>query len=280
MPDRIAVVAPGAMGSGIARVLTSNGAEVPTLLAERSEASRTRAEQAGMRDATEAELVGAELILSIVPPAVAKQLAERLSEPLRGAARKPVFVDCNALDVRTVRAVGEVIAGAGAPFVDGGIIGGPPKPGAEGPTLYLSGDEADRVAQMLRRFGVKARAIAGGVGAASALKMSYAGINKGMTAIAAAMILGATRAGAAEALLAELRETQPQLVARFARGLPDMIPKAYRWVAEMREIAAFLDGDPAGAAMFEGAAELYERIAQAEGGEVTTLKEFARALAE
>ena len=81
--------------------------------------------------------------------------------------------------------------------------------------------------------------------------MSYAGITKGVTAIAAIMVLGATRAGAADALIAELRESQPQLAARFAKGLPDMVPKAYRWVAEMREIAAFLDGDPAGAAMFE-----------------------------
>ena len=83
----------------------------------------------------------------------------------------------------------------------------------------------------------------------------------GIAAVASAMVLGAERAGAGDALRAELADSQPQLLARFAATLPDMLPKAHRWVAEMREIAAFLDGDPAAAAMFEGIAQFYDRIA-------------------
>jgi 3-hydroxyisobutyrate dehydrogenase-like beta-hydroxyacid dehydrogenase len=275
MPDRIAVIAPGAMGSAIAAVLTGHGAHVLTLLDGRSASSRERAANAGMRGVDAAELVQSGLILSIVPPGEALGLAQRLAVPLASAADKPIVVDCNALDVRTVRAVGEVVTASGAGFVDGGIIGGPPKPGAKGPTLYLSGDAAAQVEATLGRFGLNARAIEGGIGAASALKMSYAGITKGLTAIASVMVLGAVRAGAADALIAELRESQPQLAARFANGLPDMLPKAYRWVAEMREIAAFLDRDPAGAAIFESAAELYERLSDQTGAEAETLRDFA-----
>ena len=40
-----------------------------------------------------------------------------------------------------------------------------------------------------------------------------------------------------------------------------MYPKAYRWVAEMREIAAFSREDKAAAMIFEGAAQLYDRLA-------------------
>ena len=282
MAVRITVIAPGAMGSGIGGVLSRHGAEVLTWLDGRSAASAARAAGAGMRDASAAEVAGSDLILSIVPPGEAIGLARRLADGLASAARKPVVVDCNALDVSTVREVGRVIGGAGAAFVDGGIIGGPPKAGAEGPSLYLSGDDAGRVGAILGRLGIKVRVIGGGVGAASALKMSYAGITKGITAIASAMILGAERAGAAEALLAELHESQKQLVGRFARALPDMVPKAYRWEAEMREIASFLGDDPAGAAMFEGAAQLYARLAADERGErseVGSLEAFARALA-
>src|SRR5271166_5667890 len=47
----------------------------------------------------------------------------------------------------------------------------------------------------------------------------------------------------------------------FRPGIPDMYPKAYRWVAEMREIAAFLGEDKAAAMIFEGAAQLYDRLA-------------------
>jgi Domain of unknown function (DUF1932) len=117
-------------------------------------------------------------------------------------------------------------------------------------------------------------------GEAVALKMSYAGISKGLTAIAAAMLLGASRSGASRELYRELGGSLPQLLSRFETGIPDMYPKAYRWVAEMREIAAFLSEDKAAALIFEGAAQLYDRLAtdiQNKSQERATLDEFFRA---
>lgn len=260
MPVTIGVVAPGAMGSAVARRMVEHGARVLTLLEGRSPATQARAETAGMKAASLDEMAGADIVLSIVPPAEAVSLARQLA-PVLGV-RKPVFVDCNALDVHTVQNVGAIVAASGADFVDGGIIGLPPKSGTPGPVFYLAGFRADMVAEMLGNLGVRCKVMAGPVGAASALKMSYAGITKGIAAVASAMILGAERAGAGEALRAELAESQPQLLARFATTLPDMVPKAYRWVAEMREISAFLGEDPAAAAMFEGMAQLYDRVAQ------------------
>lgn len=256
----VGVVAPGAMGSAVAQRLVEHGARVLTLLDGRSPATRARAEAAGMEGADLDGVAGADIVLSIVPPAEALSLAHRLAPAL--GARRTVFVDCNALDVRTVQEVGRVVVSAGASFVDGGIIGFPPRPGAPGPVFYLAGPDAGPVARTLAGLGLRCKAMEGPVGAASALKMSYAGITKGIAAIASAMILGAERAGAGEALRAELAESQPQLLARFASTLPDMLPKAHRWVAEMREIAAFLGDDPAAAAVFEGIAQLYDRVAQ------------------
>ena len=271
----IAVVAPGAMGSAIAARLTERGARVITSLDGRGEASRARADAAGMVHATDGDLADADLFLSIVPPADAVALAERFAPALAGARGKPVYIDANAVAPDTKRSVAAVVARTGAAFVDGAIIGLPPRPGTAGPRLHLAGDDLD-AALTLRDLGLDARACAGGVGAASALKMAYAGLNKGLTALAATMVLAATRAGALDALRAELAETEPALLARFERGLPDMVPKAYRWVAEMREIGAFLGEDEAGRIIFEGAARLYVRIASEEGaGEVAALAAFA-----
>lgn len=282
MSQVVAVIAPGAMGSAVARRLVENGAQVPTLLDGRSAATRKRAEAAGMRPATDAEIAAAEVILSIVPPAEALPMAQRLAPALAAAPRKPVYVDCNAVDARTVQAIGAAVKPTGASFLDAGIIGGPPKPGADGPTFYLAGPHAVGVGALLRGLGLVVRVLDGPVGAASALKMSYAGITKGLTALAAMMALGAARAGAADALVEELAASQPQLLRRFAAGLPDMVPKAYRWVAEMREIKAFLDGDPAAQQVFEGVAQLYQRLADDADGsraEVSELERFARACA-
>ena len=274
----IGVVAPGAMGSAVAARLVAHGATVLTLLDGRSAGTCARAQAAGMKGVDEAGLVRADAILSIVPPGEALALARRLTPALAAAGTKPVFVDCNALDVRTVVAVGDVITATGAAFVDGGIIGFPPTQGSPGPSFYLSGPSAAALAATLAQLGLQVRPIDGPVGAASALKMSYAGITKGLAAVATMMILGADRAGAGPALRAELAASQPQLLARFTASLPDMVPKAYRWVAEMHEIAAFLGDDPAGAATFEAIAQLYARIAaDADGAraEVGVIERFA-----
>jgi hypothetical protein len=90
--------------------------------------------------------------------------------------------------------------------------------------------------------------------------MCYAGINKGVTAVATAMILAATRAGAAPALRQEMSESLPELLNTLSHRVPDMLPKAYRWVAEMQEIAGFSAADPAAASIFTAFAQLYERI--------------------
>ena len=84
-----------------------------------------------------------DIILSILPPGDALGLAERLAPALRAAAKKPVYVDCNALDPATVLRIARVVEETGATFVDGGIIGGPPK-ARYSPKIYLSG-EARRV---------------------------------------------------------------------------------------------------------------------------------------
>jgi 3-hydroxyisobutyrate dehydrogenase-like beta-hydroxyacid dehydrogenase len=277
MAISVTIVAPGNMGAAIGRRLADNGVRVLTSVAGRSAATARRAEAAGMHAVDDEALVQSDLILSIVPPADAIAFAERMAPDLAAAAAKPAFVDCNAISPETVARIAEIILPTGAPFIDGGIIGAPPQPGAKGPVLYVSGEPAAR-ALVLRAHGLDVRVVEGGVGAASALKMSYAGITKGLTALGAAMMLGATRSGVAETLYAELAASQPALLPWFTRQIPGMYQKAYRWVAEMEEIADFLRDDPAAAEMFRGAARLYERLAGDGSGSTQETAELSRFL--
>ena len=273
---RIAVIAPGAMGAGIGKRLVGNGAEVLTVLDGRSAASVARAQAAGMAGAPESALADADVILSIIPPGEALALAERLAPVLAGAERKPVYADCNAVSPQTVRRIEAVIAPTGASFADAGIIGGPPREGEPGPVLYVCGPGADSVAS-LAGFGLRVTKLDGPVGAASGLKMSYAGITKGITALGAAMILAATRFGAAEHLRQELAASQAPLLARFGRAIPDMYSKAYRWVAEMQEIADFAEEDAPARALYQAMAEFYAQLAaenQAGGESIAALDAF------
>ncbi len=277
MQPVVAVIAPGMMGSAVGARLVENGIEVRTLLAGRSEATLVRAKAAGMVDASDQQIVASDIILSILPPGDALGLAERLAPALRAATKKPIYVDCNALDPATVVRIGRVVQETGATFVDGGIIGGPPKPGYS-PKIYLSGEAAPRVAE-LTKFGLQMPIQPGPIGAASAMKMSYAGITKGFTALGAAMMLAASRAGTAEDLKAELSSSQPALFGWLTRQVPGMYSKAYRWVAEMEEIAQFVGEDPAARSFYEGAARLYERLAadfDGERKEIAALEAFCK----
>ncbi len=278
MQPIVSIVAPGAMGAAVGGRLVDHGLEVRTSLAGRSAASAARAAQFRLRAATDPQLVEADLLLSIVPPGEALALAERFAPLLAAAARKPVYVDCNAVNPDTAQRIGEVIARTGAPYVDVGIIGRPPEAGGKGPVFYASGAPAGRFAE-LARFGVQISVLEGPIGAASALKMSYAGFTKGLIALGSAMMLAATRAGAADALRSELARSQPELLAWLSRMIPGVYSKAYRWVAEMEQIADFLGRDVAERKIFEGAAGLYERLAADDAGskrETGTVEKFLR----
>jgi L-threonate 2-dehydrogenase len=260
MTPTVAIVAPGNMGAGVGARLTENKVTVLTSLAGRSAQSENRARVAGMQPVADAQLTEADFLLSIVPPGEALALAKRLAPVLTAANKKPVYVECNAVSPNTMLDIADVVGVTGCPFVGAGIIGPPPKPGTSDTKIYAAGPAAGLFAK-LNDYGLIVRVLDGPLTAASALKMSYAGITKGFTALGAAMMLAATRGGSAEALKAELAESQPALLGYLTRQVPAMYSKAYRWVAELDEISAFVGSDYPEHAMLEAAARLYERIA-------------------
>lgn len=268
MSDRdsvtVAIIGAGEMGAAVGRRLRDCGARVLTSLTGRSAQSVARVRDAGVEVASDDDSLvrDASFVLSIVPPGVAVEVAERLRAPLARAQSKPAFVECNAISPATCRRIHNILEGV--TFIDAGIIGGPPPAStqdpAKGPRFYASGADAHLLTR-LSRFGLDISILDGPVGAASGLKLSYAGLTKGFTALCAAMLAAAEREGLADAWRAELARSQPTFLARLERAVPAMRPKAYRWVAEMQQIAEFVGSPEQGATIYEGAALLYRQIA-------------------
>ncbi|HVJ41328.1 MAG TPA: DUF1932 domain-containing protein [Dongiaceae bacterium] len=274
---RVAILGLGAMGSAVAGRLVASGVDVLTVLEGRSEASRKRAAAMGVRTGAWPDLAAVDIVLSIVPPSQAMSVAAAVAA-IAGAKRGRIFADCNAISPQTMQSVAALFAGTADQVVDAGIIGAPPKDGYD-PAIYACGPGAQQLS-VLKDRGLDLRAIEGPIGAASALKMSYAGITKGLTGLGAAMILAATRAGAASHLIAELNASQPQLLQWLVRTVPAMLPKAYRFDGEMSEIAAFIGDPAAGADIYEEIARLYRAIAidvEADGEAAKCLLAFANA---
>ncbi|MBI2161420.1 MAG: NAD(P)-dependent oxidoreductase, partial [Candidatus Rokubacteria bacterium] len=207
----IGLLHPGEMGAAVGAAARADGARVLWASAGRGAATRGRASAAGLEDArTLTDLVrGSEVILAVCPPHAATDLARAVAA-LRFTG---LYVDANAVAPATAREIGEIVEKAGATFVDGGIIGGPPQ--QRGTTrLYLSGAGAACVAALFPRGPLEAIVVPGEPGAASALKMAYAGWNKGHAALLMAVRALAAAEGVEAALLAEWKLSQPDLPAR------------------------------------------------------------------
>src|SRR5262249_25495408 len=154
----VAVIAPGMMGAAVAGRLVENGLKVLTSLTGRSADTVARAKKYGLTAASDEEIAATDFILSILPPGDAVALAQRLAPAFTASNSKPLFVDCNAVSPRTVERIAAAIAPTGAPFVDAGIIGSPPKTGDAGPRFYASGEHAPRFA-MLKQYGLDVRVL-------------------------------------------------------------------------------------------------------------------------
>jgi 3-hydroxyisobutyrate dehydrogenase-like beta-hydroxyacid dehydrogenase len=266
----VAILAPGDMGHAVGAVLRQAGLRVITNLAGRSTRTAQLAKTAGIEPvADDTTLIrSADILLSIVPPAEALGIARRTAAALRTAPSPLVYVDCNAISPRTTCEVGDIVGAAGAVFVDGGIIGPPPKPGDGKTRLYVSGVEAARVVT-LARPGIDIRAVEGGPGAASAVKMCYASMTKGMMALATQAFVSAETLGVSGALRAEMALSRGDVLADIERNLPRVAPKAYRWVAEMEEIASTFADAGFSPQVFDGIARVYRMVADSPLGHET-----------
>jgi 3-hydroxyisobutyrate dehydrogenase-like beta-hydroxyacid dehydrogenase len=244
------------MGSAIGGFLAAKGCDVVTNIEGRSAESQNRALATGMKVAAIGDFASADFILSIVPPAQAGNVVDRLT-PIFSQVGAPLFVECNALSPETKCELSARVEAANGRMVDGAIIGHPPRAGDSGPRIYVSGPSA-RDALELARFGLDLRVVDGPIGAVAALKMCYAGLNKGITALTTAVLLASERSGLRDILLGEFAISQKFLLERSRSSVPAMYPKAYRWVAEFEEIACFTSDDPASSDIFAAIARFYE----------------------
>jgi 3-hydroxyisobutyrate dehydrogenase-like beta-hydroxyacid dehydrogenase len=264
----VAIMSPGDMGHAVAALLRGGGLRVITCLDGRSARTRALAERAGIEAVAndDALVREADLLLAILVPAQAEDLARRIAAALERTRTELVYVDCNAIAPHTARRIGALVEAAGARFVDAGIIGPPPGAGTRTP-FYASGAHAKSFAA-LRDFGLDVRPIGERPGDASAIKMCYAALTKGTTALMTELAVAAERLGVAAVLRQELAESQPAALERMAKTVPAMIPKAHRWVGEMEEIARTFAACGLTPITYRGAAEIYDFVAQTALGKI------------
>ena len=249
----VGLLHPGEMGAAVGAVLRERGETVLWASAGRSAATAERAQAAGLEDARPVEELcrRCAILLSICPPHAAADVAQAAS------GFTGIYVDANAIAPETARTV----AGLQARFVDGGIVGPPPRqPGTT--RLYLSGGEAEQIARLFAGTNVDARVLSSEPGAASALKAAYAGWTKGSAALLLTVRELARAEGVDDALLEEWRLSIPELEESLAGAERSAGRKGWRWVGEMDEIARSMAAQDLPTGFHEAAAEVFRRTAE------------------
>jgi 3-hydroxyisobutyrate dehydrogenase-like beta-hydroxyacid dehydrogenase len=272
--QRIGILHPGEMGSAVAATVRNGGHEVCWVSEGRSHLTRARAESVGLTDAgTLAQLCETcPVILSVCPPEFAADLAAQvLAHNFRGT-----YLDANAISPAHKRQIAARMQARGVRFVDGGIVGLPPK--TRGQTwLYLSGEHAEAVAGCFEAGPLEAEVIGTEVGKASALKMCFAAHSKGSIALLIAVMGAADHLGVLEDLRRQWVRQGPTLEKSEGHVLRSA-PKAWRWVPEMHEIAATFDAVGMPPEFHRAAAKIYDMLREFRNADPASIEEVLKKL--
>ena len=267
---KVGIIHPGNMGVSVAASAKDGGHDVCWASEGRSQQTRQRAEGVHLRDAgTLAALcMTCEVLLSVCPPHAADEVAEQvLAHGFEG-----LYLDANAISPQRVVRMASKMSEAGVAFIDGGIIGGPAwEPGQT--WLYLSGERADEVAQLLEGGPLETAVIGPAPGKASALKMCYAAWTKGSTALRCAIVASASQMGVWEELAAQWERDWPSFPEETVGRVRRVTAKAWRFAGEMEEISATFEDAGLPGGFHEAAAQVYRRLAKFKGASETPFLE-------
>lgn len=267
---RIGILSIGEMGFHWAKLLKSYGVEVLTYDKNRGEVSRQRGENAGVKSlGSMAELVkSADLIVSIVVPSAAKRVAENVAAAVRDSGRQDLlFLDANAISPMTADEIAAVLNPAGVSFVDGCIIGSAAKMG-KGTIVYVSGPEANRL-QALEAFAIPTKVLGPHANQASAFKVVYAGLTKGLQGLFCELFMGARRFGLLKELAAQYEESFPGLLDKVGSSIVGLRIHAARRAEEMDELKRTFNHHGMTSFMAPAVQKVLEAIAALETGKAS-----------
>jgi len=259
MTEHIGILHPGEMGISVAASAQDSGHTVFWASQGRNLQTHERAQRHALVDLHSLETLceTCSIMISVCPPHAAEEVAQQvLAHSFQG-----LYVDVNAISPQRAIRIGEAMAERGIAFVDGGIIGGPAwEPNTT--WLYLSGNEAQRVADCFSAGRLQTEVIGERVGKASALKMCYAAYTKGTTALLCAMLGAAEDLGVRGELERQFSRDDSNFAEQATQRVRRAIAKAWRFAGEMEEVAATFAAAGMPGGFHDAAADIYRRLAR------------------
>jgi 3-hydroxyisobutyrate dehydrogenase-like beta-hydroxyacid dehydrogenase len=178
-----------------------------------------------------------------------------------------LFLDANAISPMTADAIAAVLKPAGVSFVDGCIIGSAARMG-KGTIVYVSGPQAPSM-QALAEFGIPIRVLGPNTSEASAFKVVYAGLTKGLQGLFVELLMGARRFGLLNEVRAQYEESFPGLLDKISSSIVGLRIHAARRAEEMDELKRTFNHHGMKSFMAPAAQKVLEAIAALGAGEAS-----------
>ena len=267
---RIGIMSIGEMGFHWAKLLKGHGVEVLTYDRDRGEVSRKRGENAGVKSVESmVELVReSELIVSIVVPSAATRVAGKIAEAVKASRRSDLlFLDANAISPMTADEIATILKPASVNFIDGCIIGSAARMG-KGTIVYVSGAAASRLRE-LETFNIPIKVLGPNTNQASAFKVVYAGLTKGLQGLFCELFMGARRFGLLEEIRAQYEESFPGLIDKVSGSIVGLQIHAGRRAEEMDELKRTFNHHGLNSFMAPAAQQVLEAIAALDTGKAS-----------
>jgi len=215
----------------------------------------------------EALVSEAEMVISILVPAVAEATAQLVANAMQEAGAHPPYLECNALSPQSMERVAGMFAPTGAPLIDGFVFGAPPDK-SENTWICYSGPETASM-DMLGKAGLNVRSVGPRIGQASALKMLDSASRKAVTALWTEVLTAARAMDLYEALGELYTISGDKDFEEKSRHLPHIAPRVRRFVGEMDEIAATFEQLGLTPRMLAGAADMFRLLGETPLGALT-----------
>ena len=235
-PCTIGILYPGELGSSLGRLLSAAGFRVVTTLEGRGSRTCRLCRDAGLEVLGSLSQVvrASNVVISLVTPAAALDVAEHFCDCVHLTARSPVFIDANSISPNAANRIFRIVSRSRCRFVDASIHGLASRLQHQG-TMYLSGRDGQAIAELFAPV-VRTKFLGEAPGTASALKMLMAGMSKGLVALFLEMGVAARQLGLLDELLASYREYYPGIMTALDRLVPTYPQHAARRGEEMSEL--------------------------------------------
>ena len=208
------------------------------------------------------------MIVSIVVPSAAKRVATKVAKAVTKSGRRDlVYLDANAISPMTADAIGQVLQSSGVNFVDGCIIGSATKMD-KGAVIYVSGPQAAKI-QELEPYGFSVKVLGPTVAQASAFKVVYAGLTKGLQGLFVELLMGARKFGLLDEISKRYEESFPGLLDKVTSSIVGLQIHAARRAEEMDELKRTFSYHGMKAFMAPAAQKVLQSIAELDLGKAS-----------